>query len=664
MNYPKMSESGKKLFSVNNFGGINAVNTSDNSMRFALNTELSDGAFKTRKAVSATGVNLGELNRSRAQSFQFTDAVTLLNGVYSQLTVQYMALGSFSYRYAFKLLSADGTVTDAATIEFPRGADGTIKMPQSIICFTASPVKGSGIFALIKVQINTANMYIFEAYELSDDMSVWYSLSEEEMYIPDYYINGRGNMYHMCEVTLPEPEFLEPLNMLSGICNCYYSTDGASNGFYLPFKALDTSKEDYLKFDLLADYATHLIFTIPSGSGVSNKVSYNGYEINVSCNNGYFFFTSNPAGFVPQKIYGYDNNLKVTIKHETDEDYRKKANMTLSGWYNFSGTGSRLVLAGNTEIPSLMMVSAENNPFYIPHNNCVNVGQTGQKIVAIAPCRDSLMVLKEGEIYKADIASGKVTAKFLTGNIGCSRANSAKAVHNKVFFVGTDNKIYALLFDGTVKEISVPINDSISVLGTGENIFAFSTYDKYILVCDNCAYVLSLSASDSALKNPAWDLWRFPSDSCFVGGVAYGEDIALVGRAAVSTVIYYYAAVMSESNEDSYYASEYYMLEQKTAPISTEILTHAYNFGSEYNYKSVDRLLLNIYCKGNFTVSFIDEKGDTLRTKNINISYENEKPRVLRLFPFLRAVKCAVSISSANRLELRGMGFEYRKLSE
>lgn len=664
MKYPKLQKNTYEHFSVTDFsGGISPI-TESGTLKRSINTGAFGKGIKTRNSITANENMVHISDKAPGEYFTLTDAVIMNGGVYTALTSLWVPLGNFSHRYEFKLYSVDGSVTDAASLEFIRGEDGSFRVPTSLVCFTAQRKSGCGIYAFVSLHTSKAYMYDFEVYELSSDFTEWLFHPRESFYTPDYYINGRGNNWDMCVTDLPEPKYKEPLNLLSGIANCYFTTDGASTAFFLPISDLITTREDYLKVDLQADLHTHLQFTIPYGERVSNSLKYGEYELKVVYHDKFILFESNPSGFAPARLHGCENNLKVTLKHETLEDYHKKADMTLAGWYNFSGSGSRLLLAGNSEYPSLLAVSAENDPFYIPHTNMMNVGNGSSKITAILEVGGSALVIKENETYMVSVKSGKVSAELLSGSVGAKHKKAAKATGKGAIFVGADNKVYAMLSGGKIKEISARIEECEKAIQNAKDVFACATADRYILFCDRTAFVLHLEPSGEALNSPVWHEWNLPTDCRFLDGIAFGSQVALVGLSFAGGSTYYYAAVLSDDKDDTYYPSAFYELCLFAIPICTTITTHAYSLDNSLGYKSVNRVLLEINGYGTCYCSFEDENGDIVRSSVININDDISISRCLRLLPFVRARKCALTIQSENPIALNAIDFEYHKISD
>ena len=143
MKYPKLRKSEYKRFAVGDFKcGIDPSDKTGKALKSATNVQLNSGAVKTRAAIKATGEVLNTIQTGKGDYFTFTDAVILKEGIYTGLTSLRVPLGSYSYRYEFRLFSADGGVMELPSLEFISTGLEDIKMPMSVVCFAAARKSG------------------------------------------------------------------------------------------------------------------------------------------------------------------------------------------------------------------------------------------------------------------------------------------------------------------------------------------------------------------------------------------------------------------------------------------------------------------------------------------------------------------------------------------
>ncbi len=646
MNYPKLNANASEIIRITDFCDSEAENI-----------EFSEDSVTTRPSVWLSGGTVGEAEETRVNEFCLTNAAVFSGGKYNRLTSLFTALGSYSYRYSFCLVSVMGEVTSAGSIEYSIGADGTVRIPQSIYCFSARCIKGAGIFAFIRLDVSSAEGSVLEAYELSSNLKEWVKIEGDEMYIPTYLLNGRGDYFNLCEDKIPEPEYKESLNMLNGICNCYFTTDGFSSSFHLPIES-NASKPEHIRVELLADIDTTLYFTFPENSFVSNSVEYNGQSVSLSCNGKFLRF----FGLTPQRVYGADSNLKITIKHETAENYAKKANMSDARWYQLSSSGSQAVLTGNPKYKSLTLISYPDNPLYFPESLSIYSGNDGTAVTATAQLGGKLFIFKEDAIFKAEIKASKYTLKQICGSVGVRWGSTVKGTDNCVIFMGSDNKVYVLSPDDTVREISQSINRFTKLLYYPNTVFSAVSTKHYMLFADNTAFALNLKMLES--KKYVWSRWVYKSDLDIIDGFSFGENTALLCKTVYGSTIRYYPVMMASTDEDYYFVSRSATLERKKAPISIKMRTPVYNPENAYCLKSFSKAVLSIYSKGEITVSFIGDNGAILRTMGINISCEDDALRLIRLYPLIHSVGCSIEITADGIFTLQGVTLEYYEFTE
>lgn len=629
--------------------------------KFGLNTVYENGVIKTRNAIKPTGEFLYEKAANHTHSFTLTDVVYFKNNRYNQLCVHYDALGSFNYRYDFKLVSFTGIVSDTGVINISREENGVTKIPVSIVCFSATATKGCGIYAAINLEHSELD-YVYEIYELNDDLSEWMLLGEDDIYIPLYMKNGRGVRYLMSEEKLPDPEYPEELNMLGGICRCSFTTDGISQSFRLPVQS-NISKDEHIKVEYFVGGNTYFDFTFGKNVHVSNTVNYDGYEIHLAYNNGYIQFMSTPNGFAPEKNPGIDNNLNVYIKHESAADYNKKAFMTKVNVMSLGGNGEQVVLTGNKTYPSLVYVSHPSNPFYFPKSLCFNVGSHSEKIVNVAGLKNKLVLFKEGSVYLAKISGNKCAVEVLSNNLGSPEPNSVRSVNNAVVFVGNENKIHAIMTDGTIKEISTDINDYIEDFRFISKVGSLASSERYILFADKTAYCLNLKRSDFKANKFKWDIWSLPFGMNLCDAFEYSDKTVFICYTRDNTTKKYYTLRFAEGVRDEFYPEYEYFGEVTEETIQTTIKIGLINPDNSFAHKMIERAIF--YLKNNAYVEtkFLDDKGDIIKKSGINISYRKKGRKPIRLYPLFQTVQFSIELRSELPMEFEGIEFKYYNLN-
>ena len=571
-------------------------------------------------------------------------------------------LGSFNYRYEFKLLSLTGAVTSAGTIEILYATENAAKKPLSMICFSATSTKGSGIYAVINFEHSELG-FVYEIYELSSSLDEWTKLDENDIYIPLYMKNGRGTRYLMSEEKLPDPEYPEELNMLGGICRCSYTTDGVSQNYLLPIES-EISNDEHIKVVYYVGGNTEFEFIFQKNTHVSNKVNYMGYNISLAYNNGYIQFQSTPSGFIPDKSPGIDNNLNVYVKHERPGDYEKKAFMTKAAVMSLAGEGEQVVLTGNKKHPSLVFISAPSNPLYFPKSLCLNVGSHSEGVVNVAALRNKLILFKEGSVYSVKISGNKCQTEVLSHNFGCPEPASVRSVDNAVIFVGNDSKIYAVLPDGVIREISDDINDYIEDFKFIERVGSLVSSSRYILFADRTAYCLDLQNSDLKQNKFRWDIWTFPPQMRLCDAFEYAGRTVFICSTQNDVTKKYYVCSLTEDATDEFYTEYEYFGELQSEPIITAIRSGLINPDNSFAQKMIERAIFYIDNNAFIKTEFLDDKGDIIKSSGINISYRKKGKKPVRLYPLFPAIQFSVNLESDAPIEFGGIEFQYYKVGE
>lgn len=646
MLFPKSKTSKKKNFLLESFG-------------VCQNTVYDNGIIKTRKGIMPSDEILFQTGYTTENKFTLTEAVLFKNKRYNRLCVHMLALGGFRYRYDFRLVSETGAITEIAMIEIAENENG-LRKPLNIFCFSAGATKGCGIYSFIDI-LHSGDKYELEIYELSKDLNEWIKLSESDIYIPDYLKNGRGADYLLSSEKLPEPQISEPLNMLGGVCRCSYTTDGHSRSFYLPVSSRD-DKSDYIRVTYVADTFRTFEFSIPKNYSYSNSIDYDGYEIHLTYDNGFLRFDSSPYGFIPSRISGVNNNLKVLIKHDTVLDYEKDEFMRKASVMSLGGPGEQVVLTGNKKHPSLVMVSSPANPLYYPQSLSFNVGTDEDAVIGSVSVKNKLALFKDGSIYMAEIKNSKYSLSLISNNLGCFEAESVRSVGNAAMFVGNDSKIYALLSNGTIKEISAGIGEYLNDFKYVEQTCSSVSSGKYILFADTIAYCLDLNRSDAAFDKPVWDIWSLPAQMMLCGFFQHADRMVVLACTRDDTYKRYYICTFSGETVDSFYESYSYDMQLKEVPVYTTVKTGLINPDKSFSHKMLERVVFYVKSKGIVITKFHDDKGDIIKSSCINISYEKSGRKPIRLYPFMPAVQFGIMLQTELPLELEGIEFNYYNL--
>ncbi len=658
MKFPKMRFTNREKQVISNFSRQDAENGSA-VIASAVNTEFSLGTVRTRRSVVATGDMVCTVENAKEQSFAFTGALRRTESGVSELTYLLKTNEDGSKTCSFRFFGSDGSVLQAGKIEYPLDNNMLRRRPEGLVCFSSVPKYGAGIYAFIKVFELETNKYTLDIFELSDDATRWISITGSDFYVPTHLWGGRGDNWNMCETALAEPEIREELNMLGGVCDCYFTTDGVSLNYTLPPMGYDIETDEYITAAVRVDRLTTLTFKINRHSIISNTQRYQEKDIQMVFTGDSLYFVSGNQQYIMPRYYPKANNMKVRIVHSSESEREWFTGVHTAVTHSFASGGDRLILTNNSDISAGLAVSAENNPFYFPKNNFITVGDGG-KINAVCPQKSELLVFKSTEIYKLGIKSGRLQTERLTGEVGAVNHRAVKTVGGACCFISSNDKPYAVYGD-RVHPLHSALGENVELL-LGGNVFACTAFGRYIVFCDKAALLLEVSDGVEAYKNPCWNVWTFPFNSRFEGSVSYGDDCTIIGRSNVLGVTYYYVAKLCEGQGDMCYPFSSVRLEKMLYPIKTTIKTAALSPASG-EFFSLDSLELQLVGLGDCEVSIKDQSGDIRRRFIININ-NGRRGCPKRLLPNLLARECAIELSSEEQIILTELRLGYHKLSE
>lgn len=574
-------------------------------------------------------------------------------------------------RYDFYLLGEDAKVIKAPSLTFSQSGNGIFNRPESLLMFTAPKKMGSGIYVFItmdNIWLDDENLkYSIRTYELSEDLTDWISIPETEMYIPDYYINGRGLMYAQSDMDVPSPIFKEPLNMLSPYFRCCFTADGVSNQFLMPINKIKKEYFSYLKCELLLPSGQTIEWVMENGQTNSNFSQYNDYKTSLS-----FDLTTGCLKFnnmVPPGAVDLTNNIVVTLGIKNMQNYKKIMYMDKAVWFSSKSAGTHLCVTGNIWNPSLISVSGENNPFYFPEDNCFYVGEPTVKITAMAKQNKALVIFKENEIYCADFSGNKFSVTHLHSGIGCDLPYTVALCENRLVWANKSKKVYTLnaLSDyGAVAVYDMSRDvDAMLVKENFEQAAACYLGKKYYLVLKNKIYVLDLSgallqSNREFVTAASWFKWTLPENINIKNVFPGSHTINFIS--GMDNINFYIGNLSGKDGVD-----EIFTLKEGEVNITKSIINGFLKtkvaFGDYFYLKKLfTRVYFNIFASNFVSVAFLNETGDTLKNSFIDIKYNPSHDITShRILPLIRSRGIAIKINTTGDFRLDSIVCFYRE---
>ncbi len=679
MKYPKISSSKPKAYLYEDFSlGLGAPKS---VLENCNNFYYFNGKFTTRKTLSTSENDIIHTTiNAQSANFELTDSTIFLNGEYHRVGI-IITTDEMSYTdYNFVFISHNSEHINAGNIRFSRVSSSEFNRPRSIMVFSGEPTNGKGIYAFIDV--NTPNGdNVLQIYELNYNMSHWYRIEQEDTYIPDYYINGRGTMYGESEETYPTPQFKEPINMLNPKYNCYFTSDGVSSAFVLPTKQMSLSDTDGLDIFLSLPNGQKYVWNINGKSLISDEKVVGEYSVWVSFNalSGGLTFMSSPSGFVPPRSEGLTNNLKVTVKNFNKSYHDRIAGMKKALWYGTGNSGSRLCITGNDSFPSLVLISQKDQSLYFPDTNQFFVGDPAQRVTALARQNKSIIMFKEKEIYSAYYTSGNFAITNIHSSVGCDLPHTVSLCDNRLVWTNLNGEVYMLSSLSQYSATAVyKLSNNISSILKGENrddmtmACACTDNDKYMLFIKNRAYVMDYHAAikkstSSFISSVAWYRWTFPLPINITASFAFDKGVTLVCNTASQK---HYCHYLSRLDSDDRCDKIFYALSEedfviKSEPVLSTIETVLLDGDSPEQNKLYTDLYLRLFAEEDVHIDYRSCDGDILKSAVINIEYNRVKlPKAYRLLPLIRSPQLKLCVSFRGAAEFEGLVFYINKLSK
>ena len=549
------------------------------------------------------------------------------------------------------LMLENGNYYDSIPIYFQRTDRNKFYVPVKVNFFRGKPISGEGIFAFVYLENrHDSSQKSTKIFELNSALSTWNSVSS--LYVPTVYINGRGNYYEKAKSTNQAfegtPKFLESLNLLEHRFHAYYSTDGYSSSFRLPYSSL---ADDSVVCRLYYTVSSYVEWVVPAGKNTASQTLYSvSVKMTVNREKGIVSF-SVPAGeyAMPLITDRNENNLRITATKSCDYDIND-----IFAADSFLSHKGKLYLASKGCIFS----ARESNPLYFPRESVVKVTDRDKKINALAPLSDKIVAFCDNEISSINITDGKAlntvsllaendavfyeadTLKHtvISGSVGCNYGTSVCSDLNRVFWVGDDGLPYCLLPAEKILCLSTVPPKSWLIDWWGK-CFGIISGNFVMFFKGNNALVLAAKKMPTS-QNDTMEMyyWEFPSNLLFLCGYVSGGKSRIVSSGIPSELLF--VSSLGE-NEDIYLDRISSETELVTVPINSSFETQCLNFGCTNSVKKIDFIALNLGCKNaNISVNGLlkriaSQKGTNRKLKlllglcsvpSLKLSLETEKP--------------------------------------
>lgn len=522
------------------------------------NVYYADGLLKRRKGFYADSSDIIKADYITDDTFQncvLTNAEVMIDGKKYRVLIDDADVDMSTHYTSIFFIDDDKQLLFGGCLEFHRISDEFFYLPSNITVFQSGKKNGAGIYAFV----TCSNTYDFEdktynIYEINSDYNAWEEVTS--YYIPVAYVNGRGDSYDNAvdskQVYTGEPHLLEPLNLLHGTFLAYFSSDGLSSRFALPFSKLTDERVSCRIYYNETEYMEWHAF---AGS-VTAKKKFLGVDVtmNVDRNKGEIYFTVEAGDYsVPLMSKYKANNIRITATKRNDSDFSSIVSSTCCSIVN-----SCLVFSGGNK-KNKVFTAVYDKPLYFPFDGEIQIGDASDRVTAMAIQSDSIVAFKKNGIYRIKAKRGKLKdAKAILGEVsrtyyenndvsitaisrknGCLNSNAITYKDGNIVWIDTDKQIYKLTNSFNVERITNKISSYLQNLDNDlfEECSTVAGNDG-IYICLGEKIVFGQFNSD---ENIAWYIWELPKDMRVLGGIENKSPIFLCDYNYTT----YYLAVLS-----------------------------------------------------------------------------------------------------------------------
>ncbi len=668
MKYESLKNSDLKniTISVQNMGvnlSDNNGNFAENNLKFCKNIWNKNGILETRPGLSCEESNIigkAILKENVNYESRFTDAEIYIDGKYHKITVSNVFYSNSAFFAYVSLVDEDRNITDIGALHFARTDTDTFYVPENITFYVGKSENG-GIFALITlvnmVDFKSRNYHVFE---INKDFTAWNKVMN--YYVPTVYINGRGDSFDLAKKAGVEieasPKALEALNMLDGRFYAYYSSDGYSSSFRLPFSKLS---EEAIRCRLYLGGGGYAEWCVLSDS-TSDTLKLHDVDITLVLDRekGIITFYSDGSEFAIPQMLGYkENNIRVFAKKDIPEAFERvvscKQNCTVNSKNVFSGG------IGGSEV----YFSNYDNPLYFPMVSGNLIGLPSNEVVALIPFGDRVVAFKNDEIHSLQIEDSKpinstnllidnpaifhtesgLKIKTVSDNLGCAFKSTIAKIGERLIWVSGEGDVCSYT-NGNITVISNPIKAYLTALLKENSLLpvAVSFGDYYMLCCGSKAVL----AKWNAKSDFSWFIWELPEDCNICGAFSYKGNPTFLCTDNSNSV---YCIADLKGYKDNLIHHENEEIKVSYHNINSQIETKKYRLSPLGKAVKVSKIYLDLKSQGNTEIKVLGEENLSLfRLSETDVCAKS--PKTVKLVPNLKCRR-GISLSIESRKPIK-----------
>lgn len=607
-------------------------------------------------------------------SYQVADGGVYINGEYKKIAVEgYLEEDSRYYCRMF-LVGEDGLSTPAGFFMFNRITDNDFYLPTNILFYSGKRVKGAGVFALVSLEnIYKTSEKSQRIYELSAALLSWHDI--DSFYSPVVYINGRGTRYEEARATglafTGQPKYLESQNMLTDRFKAYFTSDGYSSCFRLPFSGLNNKSIMCRVYDTPSSYTE---WHITEGKTSATALFYTSQiTLNVNREKGIVYFTSSSGDYsVPMMSLYHENNIRIIAGKDPEYGFESVVSSTCQAVY-----GSKMFFSGGSDRNIIISVSADN-PLYFPIGSVGTVGD-GNSVNALLSYKNGIIAFKEDAIYNITVNNGSpinssslladnssifstndtFTVKKISEGRGLKNKRTCLLCDNNAVWLGSDRRIYALNTSSfEITELSEAVGDRLDDLSDSElqSAFAVEIDKHYLLLTDSKAVIMDYR--DRGIKTPSWYFWSF-NNVKILAGMSYNGKLRLFCLGSDGKVLY---TARLSGGEDT----EIRLVDDSPQVFKTNVKssleTKQFEFGSITGKKLIDGIFLAASAKEKLEIIINGKRSYSVSLSESELDCSCGALKSVKLIPHLNAVKSLqLALKAEHGFSLGELSVNYRE---
>ena len=682
MKFGSLQRNEQKTFKVRSFksGTVTAAlaaDIPDNALYESENMWYEGGVLCTRAGLTANSENIIKSENPPVYdtfSYKVTDFGVYIDGNYKKIALQEYCQDDSIYYCNIFFVGDDGNSSAAGNLIFNRITFEDFYQPTNILFYSASPVEGAGVFALVCTRnIYNYSQTSYSIYELETGLSSWKQL--HNFYVPVVYMNGRGNRYEESRSSgfayTGTPMFLESRNMLTERFKAYFTSDGYSSCFRLPFTDLNNDIVQCRIYMSSTEYTDWVIMDYESS--VTTTFCNAQITLSVDRAKGMLSFTSAGGDYsVPLMNKYHENNICVIAGKALKSGIESAVSSTCC-----AVLGSRLVFSGGTDRGRVISVHTDN-PLYFPCDSSYKIGGE-DGVNALLSYKNGILVFKQNEIYTLTLKNGSpinssslladddsvfytkdtFTAKKISGDKGLDNKYSCLLCGDKAIWLGSDRSVYAISTSSfEITKLSKTIDGYLASLSDGDisKTFAVHNDNRYLLLIGEKAVIMDYR--DGGLKNPAWYIWSFMHSNA-LGGFSSSGQLYIFCKGTDGRV-FYTAKLSGIEDTDICRSGEEPVINNYS--VAGRAVTKCFDFGSMSNRKLIDSISVSASSKARLEVFINGRRFDTLNLGEPDIDYTCGTLKSVKLIPHLSPVKSlCLKFSSDSAFSLGELIINYRE---